>query len=203
LARSLISTSAAGRRHVRSRDGDLRATPGCSTGRSAALMLVGPVWIWFHGERLDQESSRPRHATVASNGLRMALFSDAPLEYGHVSNIDMVLAKSDIGTAARYKELVEDAELREAIFSRLRGEYESSKQALLTIRGRQTLLEGNPASARTICDRFPFIDSAQPRAARAFEADPGRRRRRTRRPGHLLHHQRHRGRLAKQRIGKR
>ena len=36
-----------------------------------------------------------------------------------LSNMDMVLAKSDIGIAARYKELVTDAQLREAIFARL------------------------------------------------------------------------------------
>ena len=75
-----------------------------------------------------------------------------------LSNMDMVLAKSDIGIAARYKELVVDAQLREAIFARLRDEYERSKQALLTILKQQTLLERNPALGRTIRDRFPYID---------------------------------------------
>jgi phosphoenolpyruvate carboxylase len=72
--------------------------------------------------------------------------------------MDMVLAKSDIGIAARYKELVADAQLREAIFTRIRDEYERSRQALLTILKQNTLLERNPALARTIRDRFPYID---------------------------------------------
>src|SRR5215470_16794587 len=44
---------------------------------------AGVVRIWFRGQRLDQGPSRQRHATVASDGLRMALFSDTALEYGH------------------------------------------------------------------------------------------------------------------------
>ena len=53
--------------------------------------------------------------------------------------------RATLGIAARYEELVDDAKLRE-----------SSKQALLTILGQQTVLERNPALART--DRFPYID---------------------------------------------
>ena len=36
--------------------------------------------------------------------------------------MDMVLAKSDIAIASRYAELVSDVELRDPVFSRLRGE---------------------------------------------------------------------------------
>jgi phosphoenolpyruvate carboxylase len=72
--------------------------------------------------------------------------------------MDMVLAKSDIGIASRYKDLVEDAQLREEIFARLCAEWESSKQALLSILDQRALLERNPALARTIRDRFPYID---------------------------------------------
>jgi phosphoenolpyruvate carboxylase len=37
-----------------------------------------------------------------------------------LSNMDMVLAKSDTAIASRYSDLVSDPALREAIFSRLR-----------------------------------------------------------------------------------
>jgi len=48
--------------------------------------------------------------------------------------------------------------LREAIFARLCAEWESSKQALLSILDQRALLERNPVLARTIRDRFPYID---------------------------------------------
>jgi phosphoenolpyruvate carboxylase len=75
-----------------------------------------------------------------------------------LSNMDMVLAKSDIGISSRYKQLVEDAELRETIFSRLRAEWQDSVAALLSILDQRTLLERNPLLARTIRNRFPYID---------------------------------------------
>jgi phosphoenolpyruvate carboxylase len=66
--------------------------------------------------------------------------------------------KSDIAIAERYKDLVEDVILREAIFARVRAEYDASVESLLTILGQKVLLERNPALARTIRDRFPYID---------------------------------------------
>jgi phosphoenolpyruvate carboxylase len=72
--------------------------------------------------------------------------------------MDMVLAKSDLAIASRYKDLVEDAELRETIFALVRGEWESARDALFTLTGQTALLEGNPALARTIRDRSPYID---------------------------------------------
>ena len=72
--------------------------------------------------------------------------------------MDMVLAKSDLAIASRYMQLVEDAELREAIFSRLHAEWQASVDALLSILDQKSLLERNPALARTIRNRFPYID---------------------------------------------
>jgi phosphoenolpyruvate carboxylase len=72
--------------------------------------------------------------------------------------MDMVLAKSDIAIASRYADLVAEARLREAIFPRLKGEWQASIEALLAITGRKALLEDNPLLARSIRNRFPYID---------------------------------------------
>jgi phosphoenolpyruvate carboxylase len=72
--------------------------------------------------------------------------------------MDMVLAKSDIAIASRYAELVEDSELREAIFPRLRAEWAASIEMLLAITGQRALLEQNPLLARSIRNRFPYLD---------------------------------------------
>jgi phosphoenolpyruvate carboxylase len=57
-----------------------------------------------------------------------------------LSNMDMVLAKSDMSIASRYAELVDDAALREKIFSRIRHEWEATVRALLAITEQETLL---------------------------------------------------------------
>ena len=75
-----------------------------------------------------------------------------------LSNMDMVLAKSDIAIASRYAELVSDSELRDRIFSRLRAEWQSVVDALPRIMGQQSLLESNPLLARSIRNRFPYLD---------------------------------------------
>jgi len=131
---------------------DLRAIPWVFGWAQCRLML--PAWYGFGSAVSGWIKAHPESGMP----LLQAMASEWPFFQTLLSNMDMVLAKSDIGIAARYKELVGDAQLREAIFSRLRGEYENSKQALLTILGQQTLLERNPALARTIRDRFPYID---------------------------------------------
>jgi len=75
-----------------------------------------------------------------------------------LSNMDMVLAKSNIAIASRYAELVEDTELREAIFPRLRAESHSTIEMLLAITGQQALPDQNPLLARSIKNRFPYLD---------------------------------------------
>ena len=55
-------------------------------------------------------------------------------------------------------ELVSDTALREAILPRLRAEWHDSTTALLAIVGQQALLEQNPLLARSIRNRFPYLD---------------------------------------------
>jgi phosphoenolpyruvate carboxylase len=75
-----------------------------------------------------------------------------------LSNMDMVLAKTDIAIASRYADLVKDAVLRESIFPRLRTEWKASIDALLAITGQTGLLEENVLLARSIRNRFPYLD---------------------------------------------
>jgi phosphoenolpyruvate carboxylase len=77
------------------------------------------------------------------------MYREWPFFEALLSNMDMVLAKSDIAIASRYAALVEDAVLREAIFPRLRKEWRDSIDALLAIMGQTSLLERNPLLARS------------------------------------------------------
>ena len=70
----------------------------------------------------------------------------------------MVLAKSDLRIAARYVHLVEDRRLARRIFAAIRAEWDSTQQALWLITGQAERLQSNPALARSIEHRFPYLD---------------------------------------------
>ena len=131
-----------------------------------------------------------------------AMYREWPFFQMLLSNMDMVLAKSDIAIASRYAELVSDAELRDRIFSRLRAEWQSVDRGIAgDHRPGTSLLESNPLLARSIRNRFPYLDPLNHmqiellKRYRAGDADDGRRHR------HPPDDQRHRRRPAQQRIG--
>jgi phosphoenolpyruvate carboxylase len=75
-----------------------------------------------------------------------------------LSNLDMVLAKSDLRIAARYVELVEDPKVAKRIFGAIRAEWDRTQAALSLITGEAERLQSNPALARSIEHRFPYLD---------------------------------------------
>jgi len=86
------------------------------------------------------------------------MYREWPFFKAQLSNMAMVLSKTNIAIASRYAELVEDGELRDAIFQRIRDEREVSIEALLQIMQDETLLDGNPLLSRSISNRFPYLD---------------------------------------------
>jgi phosphoenolpyruvate carboxylase len=75
-----------------------------------------------------------------------------------LSNLEMVLAKSDMEIAAAYADLVADEALRTRIFGAIRAGWASAHDGLLDIIGQSALLERNPALARSIHLRLPYIE---------------------------------------------
>jgi phosphoenolpyruvate carboxylase len=75
-----------------------------------------------------------------------------------LSNMAMVLAKTDLAVASRYAELVSDAAVREPIFARIVAEHARTVRAFSAITWRTQLLEDNPTLARSIRNRFPYLD---------------------------------------------
>jgi phosphoenolpyruvate carboxylase len=127
-----------------SRIADLRAIPWVFSWAQCRLMLPG--WFGFGA------AVRAWCAKRASGmSLLQAMYREWPFFRALLSNMDMVLAKSDIAIASRYAELVTDSALRDAIFARLRAEWADSIGAVLEIIGQQMLLETNPLLARSIC----------------------------------------------------
>jgi phosphoenolpyruvate carboxylase len=103
-----------------------------------------------------------------------------------LSNMAMVLAKTDLGVGSRYAELVPDPTLRAAVFGRIAEEHARTLSAYLDITGLPTLLADNPTLARSIRNRFPYLDPLnhlQVELLRRFRA--GATDERTRRAIHL------------------
>jgi phosphoenolpyruvate carboxylase len=75
-----------------------------------------------------------------------------------LDNLEMVLAKSDIGIAARYAELVEDEAARQAIFGRIQDGWRRTHDCLLSVTGETRLLEKNPVLDASIRLRLPYIE---------------------------------------------
>ena len=71
----------------------------------------------------------------------------------------MVLAKTDLAVASRYAELVPDAALREPIFARIADEHARTRaRAASRSPAQRELLDDNPTLARSIRNRFPYLD---------------------------------------------
>lgn len=75
-----------------------------------------------------------------------------------LSNMAQVLAKSDMGLAARYSELVEDKELRSRVFDKIVAEHQRTIRMHKLITGHDDLLADNPALARSVFNRFPYLE---------------------------------------------
>jgi phosphoenolpyruvate carboxylase len=131
---------------------DLRAIPWVFSWAQCRLMLPG--WYGFGAAVKAWLARRPRDGME----LLRAMYKEWPFFAALLSNMDMVLAKSDIAVASRYAALVDDAGLREDVFSRLRAEWQDTIEALLAVMEHKTLLEDNPLLARSIRHRFPYLD---------------------------------------------
>ena len=73
-----------------------------------------------------------------------------------LADIEMVLAKADLGIAARYAALAGQAGAR--LFPRIAAEFALTKGLLLRILEQQQLLERDPTLQRSIRLRNPYVD---------------------------------------------
>ena len=135
---------------------DLRAIPwGFSWGQ---CRLTLPGWFGF-GSAVEAFT---KVGTPAQQQERIALLQKMVKQWPFfktlLSNMDMVMAKSDLALASRYSELVGDARLRKRIFTAIEAEWHSTARALVTITGDKNRLANNAALQRSIRHRFPYID---------------------------------------------
>jgi phosphoenolpyruvate carboxylase len=131
---------------------DLRAIPWVfSWGLNRTLL---PGWFGFGSavKRFVEREGKEGLAQLQSMYKNWAFFR------GLMSNMDMVLSKTDMGIASSYAELVDDIEIRERIFGMIEREWEDTVEMLFAVTGNSKLLQDNPAFARSLQTRTPYID---------------------------------------------
>ena len=125
---------------------DLRAIPWVFGWMQSRHGLPG----WFGvGYALDGFKNRK---------LLGEMFKQFPIFNDLLLNVEIALAKADLGIARLYSELVSDSRVAARIFAMISEEFERTRAALLDVTAQSQLLEKNPVLARSIRLRNPYVD---------------------------------------------
>ena len=135
---------------------DLRAIPWVLSWSQSRVMLPGWFGVgtalrrWIDAE--GETAAEGRLATLRD------LYDDWPFLRTMMSNMGQVMAKADMGLARRYSELVPDAQVGRRIHGVISDEYDLTREMLLAVSRQHTLLDDNPALARSVRNRFPYLE---------------------------------------------
>ena len=137
--------------------GGLESPPG--TGELEALRAIPWVFAWTQTRCIVPAwlGAGTGLAVVPASELR-ALFRDWPFFRALIENLEMSLAKSSMGIAERYLELVGDDALGARVFGVLRDEHDRARDAVLEIVGARELLDRHPVLQQSIRLRNPYVD---------------------------------------------
>jgi phosphoenolpyruvate carboxylase len=126
---------------------DLRAIPWVFGWTQCRVMLPG----WFGcGSAFDRFGDRE---------LLAEMYARWPFFRSVIDNLGMVLAKADLDIGARYAEgLVADADLRTPVFGCIAAEFALTADWHARITGSADPLANNPTLARSIRNRYPYLD---------------------------------------------
>ncbi|MCW3835214.1 phosphoenolpyruvate carboxylase [Sphingomonas canadensis] len=125
---------------------DLRAIPWVFSWAQSRAMLPG----WY--------GVGAAMSAFEDKGLLREMAAAWPFFQAMLDNMEQVLAKSDMGIAARYAALVEDAALRDHVFGRIRDGWQATHDCLLQATRQTRLLEKHPALDMSIRLRLPYIE---------------------------------------------
>ncbi|HHK6068093.1 phosphoenolpyruvate carboxylase [Neisseria sp. P0014.S009] len=131
---------------------DLRAIPWVFSWMQNRLML--PAWYGFGSavETLcegNPDTLAALHEHAQSNPFFQAM----------LSNMEQVMAKTDITLAENYAGLSESPDKAKVIFSMIKEEYQRSRKALLDLLQTEELLRDNRSLARSLALRIPYLNA--------------------------------------------
>ena len=128
---------------------DLRAIPWVFSWSQCRILLPG----WY-----GAATAFDRWATSDERvALLQRMHREWPFFRTVLSNMGMVLAKSDLNIAARYLTLAPDAAFATTVFARMGHEHARATSWVERITGLP-LLGDNPSLQRSIENRFPYLD---------------------------------------------
>ena len=126
---------------------DLRAIPWVFAWTQCRAMITG----WY-GLGTGLEAAR---RSLGDDALVEAA-SRWPFLDALLSDVEMVLAKSDLDIAARYAPLAPSG--ARGVFDLVRDEFDRTVSAVLALRGGTSLLDSDPTLQRSIRLRNPYVD---------------------------------------------
>jgi len=137
---------------------DLRAIPWGFSWSQCRLMITG----WYGmGTALQAFIEEGYEGAPGSSAERLDLLQEMlgkwPFFATLLSNMEQVLAKTDLRIGRHYAQLVQDASLRDTVFQQIEAEYHLTLKQLRRISG-QELLADNPILSQALNDRFAYID---------------------------------------------
>ncbi len=128
---------------------DLRAIPWVFSWSQCRILLPG----WYGaGAAFDAWATDPSRVALLAR-----MYRDWPFFRTVLSNMGMVLAKTDLDIARRYLTLAPDQDFAQVAFARITQEHDRARHWVETLSG-QPLLGDNPTLARSIRNRFPYLD---------------------------------------------
>ncbi|MHC9292700.1 phosphoenolpyruvate carboxylase [Mycobacterium sp. LTG2003] len=134
---------------------DLRAIPWVLAWSQSRVMLPG----WYGtGTAFEEWVSLDPDGAESRLAVLQDLYERWPFFRTVLSNMAQVLAKADMGLAARYSELVDDEDLRARVFDKIVAEHDRTIRMHRLITGQDDLLADNPALARSVFNRFPYLE---------------------------------------------
>ena len=130
---------------------DLRAIPwvfGWMQSRHAV-----PAWFGVGHALQKFAKGGPGHEQLLRHIARgFPVFSEL------LRNVELGMAKADLGIARDYSGLVKNAALRKRVFSMLEEEFLRARRMILRVTGQKELLGRNRVLARSIRLRNPYVD---------------------------------------------
>jgi phosphoenolpyruvate carboxylase len=134
---------------------DLRAIPWVLAWSQSRVMLPG----WYGtGSAFQQWIAAGPESQSERVEILHNLYQRWPFFRRVLSNMAQRLAESDLGLAARYAELVPDEALRRRVFDKIADEHQRTIAMHKLITGQGDLLANNPALARSVFNRFPYLE---------------------------------------------
>lgn len=130
---------------------ELRAIPWVFGWMQSRHVLPGWFGVGYALERFA-DGDPQREALLKQMYREFPFFADL------LANVEVGLAKADLGIAEQYSGLVADAVMGRRVFSNIERECARTRRMLLLVSGQKHLLDRDPVLARSIRLRNPYVD---------------------------------------------